>query len=292
MNGWSITDIPDQRGRRFVITGANSGLGEQMALAVGAAGAEVVLAARNVEKSRLVAEQIGPNATVASLDLADLASVRDFADSFDGADVLINNAGVMAIPLRRTADGFEMQIGTNFLGHFALTGLLLGRISDRVVTMSSLMHKQSRLDIDDLNWEHRKYNRWTAYGDSKLADLMLALELAERLSEAGSPKLSTAAHPGYAATDLQMHTESPLDWVMRLGNLTPLAQSASDGALPALFAATSPHAVNGEYYGPKGLGGMRGGPAVSGYRRVAGDRAVRRKLWAKAEELTGITFDV
>lgn len=292
MSGWSLADMPDQHGRRVVITGANSGLGAQMALALGHAGAEVVLAARNVDKSRQVAEQIGERATVVSLDLADLASVRGFAESFDGADVLINNAGVMAIPLRRTADGFEMQIGTNFFGHFALTGLILDRISDRVVTMSSLMHKSGRLDIDDLNWEDRKYNRWTAYGDSKLADLMFALELAEKFAEAGSPKLSTAAHPGYAATDLQMHTESPLDWVMKLGNLTPIAQSAAEGALPALFAATSPHAVNGEYYGPKGIGGMRGAPAVVGYRRAAADQALRQKLWDKAEELTGVTIDV
>ncbi|AVL99676.1 short-chain dehydrogenase [Gordonia iterans] len=290
MSGWSISDIPDQRGRRIVITGANSGLGEQMALILGRAGADVVLACRNLDKARAVADEIGPRATVASLDLADLASVRAFAEGFSGADVLINNAGVMAVPLRRTADGFEMQIGTNFLGHFALTGLLLDRIDDRVVTLSSLMHKNARLDVDDLNWHRRKYNRWTAYSDSKLADLMFALELAERLAEADSPKESLAAHPGYAATELQLHTESPLDWVMKLGNLTPIAQSAEDGALPALFAATSPHAVNGEYYGPKSLGGMRGAPAVAGYRRAASDREVRAKLWAEAELLTGVTF--
>lgn len=292
MSGWSITDMPDQTGRRVVVTGANSGLGEQMALALGRAGAEVTLACRNLDKARLVADQIGDNARVASLDLADLASVRAFADSFDGADVLINNAGVMAVPLRRTADGFEMQIGTNFLGHFALTGLVLDRIGDRVVTMSSLMHKSARLDVDDLNWERRKYNRWTAYGDSKLADLMLALELADRLAGAGSDKASLAAHPGYAATELQLHTESPVDWVMKLGNMTPIAQSAAEGALPALFAATSPHAANGEYYGPKSFGGMRGAPAVAGYRRAADDAELRQKLWSAAEEMTGVAIDV
>lgn len=291
MSGWSITDMPDQRGRRIVVTGANSGLGEQMALALGRAGAEVTLACRNLDKARLVADQIGDNARVASLDLADLASVRAFAESFDGADVLINNAGVMAIPLRRTADDFEMQIGTNYLGHYALTGLILDRIDERVVTMSSLMHKSARLDVDDLNWKRRKYNRWTAYGDSKLADLMLALDLADRLERSGSAKMSLAAHPGYAATDLQMHTESPVDWVMKLGNMTPIAQSAADGALPALFAATSPHAANGEYYGPKHFGGMRGAPAVAGYRRAADDPELRRKLWSAAEELTGVTID-
>ncbi len=292
MGEWKLSDMPDQKDRRIVITGANSGLGEQMARALGAAGAQVTLACRNVEKAQRVADAIGENATVAALDLADLASVRTFAEGFAGADVLINNAGVMAVPQARTADGFEMQIGTNFLGHFALTGLVLDRIDDRVVTLSSLMHKRARLDIDDLNWESRRYNRWIAYGDSKLADLMFALELASRLTDAGSEKISLAAHPGYAATDLQGHTETPLEWVMKLGNLTPIAQTAAEGALPALFAATSPHAVNGEYYGPKGFGELRGAPAVAGRRRAADDARLRTRLWDKATELTGVEVPV
>ncbi|MFC0314455.1 oxidoreductase [Gordonia phosphorivorans] len=292
MSGWSIADMPDQRGRRIVVTGANSGLGEQTARALGRAGADVVLACRNVEKAQRVADEIGANATVAALDLADLGSVRAFADGFEGADVLVNNAGVMALPLGRTADGFEMQIGTNFLGHFALTGLILDRIGDRVVTLSSLAHNVARLDIDDLNWERRKYNRWVAYGDSKIADLMMALELADRLRQAGSSTVSLAAHPGYAATELQTRTESPIDWVMKLGNMTPLAQSASDGALPTLYAATAPDAANGTFYGPGSLGGMRGAPAVAGYRSVADDPAVRGRLWATAEELTGVSYGV
>ncbi len=292
MTDWTTADMPDQHGRRFVVTGANSGLGEQMALALGAAGAEVVLACRNVEKARAVADRIGERARVAALDLADLNSVRAFAAEFAGADVLINNAGVMATPLRRTADGFEMQIGTNFLGHYALTGLILDRIADRVVTLSSLMHKRAKLNVDDLNWSDRRYNRWTAYGDSKLADLMFALELADRLASAGSAKRSLAAHPGYAATELQGHTESLLDWVMKVGNATPLAQPAAAGALPALFAATAPEAENGGYYGPKGPGEMRGAPAPAGMRRVARDGALRARLWDRAAELTGVTFDV
>ncbi|MFZ2511132.1 MAG: oxidoreductase [Gordonia sp. (in: high G+C Gram-positive bacteria)] len=292
MGEWTLADMPEQEGRRVVITGANSGLGEQMALALGAAGAQVTLACRNVEKAQRVADAIGRTATVAPLDLADLASVRAFADGFDGADVLINNAGVMAVPQARTADGFEMQIGTNFLGHFALTGLILDRISDRVVTLSSLMHKRARLNIDDLNWESRRYSRWTAYGDSKLADLMFALELAARLGGAGSAKYSLAAHPGYAATELQGHTETPFEWVMKLGNLTPIAQSPAAGALPALFAATSPHAANGEYYGPNGFGELRGAPAVVGRRRAADDRELRNRLWDKATELTGVDIAV
>lgn len=291
MSNWTAADIPDQTGRRFVVTGANSGLGEQMALALGAAGAEVVLACRNVERSSAVADRIaGGRGTAVALDLADLSSVRGFADAFDGADVLINNAGVMAVPQGTTADGFERQIGTNFLGHFALTGLILDRIADRVVTMSSLMHKRGRLQLDDLNWERRSYQRWTAYGDSKLADLMLAMELADRLAAAGSTKSSLAAHPGYAATDLQLHTESPLNLLMKVGNLTPLAQSAAQGALPALFAATSPDARNGKYYGPRGLGEMKGAPTEVGMRRAAKDKALRSQLWARAEEHTGVTL--
>ncbi|GAC58784.1 putative oxidoreductase [Gordonia hirsuta DSM 44140 = NBRC 16056] len=292
MGGWGLSDMPSQQGRRVVITGANSGLGEQMAIALGAAGAQVTLACRNVAKAQRVADWIGPHARVAELDLADLASVRAFADGFDGADVLINNAGVMAIPQARTADGFEMQIGTNFLGHFALTGLVLDRIDDRIVTLSSLMHKRARLDVDDLNWQQRKYSRWVAYSDSKLADLVFALDLADRLAKAGSAKASLAAHPGYAATELQGHTETPFEWVMKLGNLTPIAQSAADGALPALFAATSPHAANGEYYGPRSFGEMRGAPAPASYRRAADDPDLRRRLWDKAEELTGVQVTV
>ncbi|MCK5757269.1 MAG: SDR family NAD(P)-dependent oxidoreductase, partial [Mycobacterium sp.] len=165
MSKWTTADIPDQTGRRFVVTGANSGLGAETAKALAKAGATVTLACRNVNKAQPVAAEIGPNATVAQLDLADLASVRTFADSCDGADVLINNAGVMAIPMRRTADGFEMQMGTNHLGHFALTALLLPKIADRVVTLSSSMHQIGRIDLDDLNWEARRYRRWRAYGD-------------------------------------------------------------------------------------------------------------------------------
>lgn len=292
MGGWQLSDMPGQDGRRIVITGANSGLGEQMARALGAAGAQVTLACRNVAKAQRVADEIGDNASVAPLDLADLASVRAFADGFGGADVLINNAGVMAVPQARTADGFEMQIGTNFLGHFALTGLILDRIDDRVVTLSSLMHKRARLNIDDLNWESRKYSRWTAYGDSKLADLMFSLELADRLANTGATKIALAAHPGYAATELQGHTETPFEWVMKLGNLTPIAQSAADGALPALFAATSPHAANGKYYGPDGIGELRGAPTEVKYRRAAADQDLRNRLWDKATELTGVEISI
>ena len=180
MAKWTAADAPDQTGRSFVVTGANSGLGEQTARALAARGGTVVLACRNVEKGAAAAARMGGDVSVRQLDLADLASVRAFAEQTGQFDVLVNNAGVMAIPLRRTADGFEMQLGTNFLGHFALTVLLLPSITDRVVTVSSNAHRWGRVHIDDLNWERRRYRRWLAYGQSKLADLMFAYELDRR----------------------------------------------------------------------------------------------------------------
>lgn len=289
MSGWGVGDIPDQQGRTFIITGANSGLGAVAARALAGAGAQVVLACRNLDKARAVADEIGERARVRHLDLADLSSVRSFADEVESAHVLINNAGVMAVPLRRTADGFEMQIGTNHLGHFALTGLLLGKISERIVTVSSGAHNMGAIDLDDLNWERRPYKRWAAYGQSKLANLLFGFELQRRLTAAGSAKLSVAAHPGYAATDLQSHTESILDKVMAVGNKLA-AQSAEMGALPELFAATA--AVDpGAYYGPTGLGGSRGYPGPSGCSKRAKDQLTARSLWDLSERLTGVKFD-
>ncbi|GAA4664805.1 oxidoreductase [Gordonia humi] len=257
-----------------------------------AAGARVTLACRNQSTARIVAERIGPAATVASLDLADLASVRAFADTVDEADVLVNNAGLMATPLRRTVDGFEMQMGTNHLGHFALTALLLPKITERVVTVSSLMQYGSRKRFDDLNWEDRTYNRWVAYGDSKLADMTFALELARRFEVSGSSTMSVAAHPGYAATGLTGKSQTPVDLIMNLGSALHLGQPASQGALPTLYAATSADAVNGGYYGPDRLGGLRGHPTTARPRRAATDQALRDLLWAESERLTGIAFEV
>ncbi|WP_040788497.1 oxidoreductase [Nocardia paucivorans] len=289
MSGWGVRDIPDQQGRTFIVTGANSGLGAVAARALAGAGAQVVLACRNVDKGRAVADEIGPRAEVRRLDLADLASVREFAAGVDRADVLINNAGVMAIPLRRTVDGFEMQIGTNHLGHFALTGLLLDKIADRIVTVASGAHVIGAIDLDDLNWERRTYRRWAAYGQAKLANLMFAYELQRRLTAAGSTTISVAAHPGYAATELQSHTETFLDAVMALGNRL-LAQSAEMGALPELYAATAAEVEPGGYYGPVGLGGMRGSPGRSGSSARAKDEATARALWELSEKLTGVTY--
>ncbi|MBY6412708.1 SDR family NAD(P)-dependent oxidoreductase [Rhodococcus sp. BP-252] len=285
---WTASDIPDLTGRRFIVTGANSGLGEVTARALGKAGADVVLACRDTNKGDAVARSIGPRAHVRRLDLADLGSVREFAHTVDTVDVLINNAGVMAVPNRRTVDGFEMQFGTNHLGHFALTGLLLPRITDRVVTMSSGLHQIGRIHLDDPNYDRRPYRRWGAYGQSKLANLMFALELDRRLAASGSSVKSLAAHPGYARTNLQSHTETVYDKVMGIGNL--FAQSAERGALPELYAATSAEVTSGLYIGPDGPFELRGYPTIVGYAARVRDRAVAAGLWEKSEALTGVTY--
>ena len=286
---WTTADIPDQTGRTIVVTGANSGLGAATASALAAKGATVVLACRTVSKGEAAAATMTGNVSVARLDLADLSSVRAFAEASGPVDVLVNNAGVMAVPKSRTADGFETQIGTNFLGHFALTGLLLSKISTRVVTLSSGMHRMGKINLADLNWQSRRYGRWAAYGQSKLADLIFAMELQRRLVAHGSAVASLAAHPGYAATELQSHTQSVQDRVMALGN-TIIAQSADMGALPTLYAATSPDAVGGAYYGPDGIGELRGYPKVAGMSGSARDEALAAKLWLTAEDLTGVSY--
>jgi NAD(P)-dependent dehydrogenase (short-subunit alcohol dehydrogenase family) len=289
MSTWTAEDIVDQTGRTFVVTGANSGLGAATARELGAHGATVVLACRNTDKGQDAAATMTGAVSVRRLDLADLSSIRQFAEQTDGADVLINNAGVMAIPKRRTADGFEMQIGTNFLGHFALTARLLPKITDRVVTLSSFVHRFGRLNVDDLNWDSRHYQRWAAYAQSKLADLMFAYELQRRLEAQGSAVRSLAAHPGYASTELQSHTESVFDAVMGVGNRV-LAQSAADGALPTLYAATVPDLPGGAYYGPSGFREMRGRPQRVGSSRVSKNPALAATLWERASELTGVDF--
>lgn len=289
MTKWMAKDIAGQHGRTFIVTGANSGIGAVVAQALGAAGAQVVLACRDTEKGEAVARKIGSNAEVRKLDLADLASVRDFADGTEKVDVLINNAGVMALPLRRTADGFEMQIGTNHLGHFALTGLLLDKLTDRVVTMSSFAHQIGTLHTEDLNWEHRRYGRWSAYGQSKLANLLFSYELQRRLTQAGSPLKALAAHPGYASTNLQSHTESFLDGVMALGNRL-FAQDAEMGALPELYAAVDPNVDGGSYTGPGGLLELRGYPKLTSSNKKSNNVDDARRLWELSEKLTGVTY--
>src|ERR1700724_1782406 len=234
----SLTSIHDMTGRSVIVTGANSGIGRAAAHALAGAGAHVVPAVRNLEKGRAAAAAMPGETEVRPLDLASLDSIRGFAAGWDGEiGLLINNAGVMVPPLTRTADGFELQFGTNHLGHFALTNLLLGRVTGRVVTVSSTGHRVGSIDFDDLNWERKPYKAWRAYGQSKLANLLFTAELQRRLTAAGSRVLATAAHPGYAATNLQFHSQRRgLDLVGSLGNRL-LAQDAAGGALPTLYAA-------------------------------------------------------
>jgi NAD(P)-dependent dehydrogenase (short-subunit alcohol dehydrogenase family) len=287
---WTAADLPALDGRTFVVTGANSGIGLVAARELARAGARVVLAVRSVAKGEEAAKTISGDAEVRTLDLADLASVRAFADAWDGGlDVLVNNAGVMAVPEQRTVDGFEMQIGTNHLGHFALTNLLLPHITGRVVTVSSTAHRMGKISLDDLNWERRSYSRWPAYGQSKLANLLFTLELDRRLGEAGSDVRATAAHPGYAATNLQQHTGSRVqNGFMWLSNKL-VAQSDEMGALPTLYAATE-DVPSGSYAGPGGFQQQRGHPKLVGRTDAAKDAETARRLWDLSEELTGARF--
>ena len=299
---WSAQDIPDQTGRTVVVTGANSGLGFHTSLELARRGARVVMACRNLDKGRAAEQRLladAPDADVElrALDLADLGSVRSFADELDHdpLDLLVNNAGVMALPRLRTADGFEMQLGTNHLGHFALTGLLLPRLlraeAPRVVTVSSNAHKMGRVNFDNLNGD-RRYFRWAAYGQSKLANLLFALELGRR---AGSALTSVAAHPGYASTHLQFQaseaTGNPVDRLVNHVANAVLAQSDAAGALPSLYAATM-DLPSGAYVGPDGPGEFRGSPQLVAPNGRARDEETARRLWSVSEELTGVTFDL
>ena len=296
---WSAADIPGQGGRRFVVTGANSGIGLEAAKALAAAGADVVLACRNQEKGRRAEDEVrgaadGGTVSLASLDLSSLASVRSFADGLSGEiDVLVNNAGVMALPRRRTADGFEMQLGTNHLGHFALTGLLLDRVRDRVVTVSSNAHKFGRIAFDNLDGS-RRYFRWAAYGQSKLANLLFAQELQRRLDAAGSSVRSVACHPGFAATNLQFQaaqlTGNRIESLVNAALNKAVAQSSEAGALPTLHAATVPDIPGGAYVGPDGPGEWRGSPQITAPAGRAMKQDDARRLWEVSEEMTGVRF--
>jgi NAD(P)-dependent dehydrogenase (short-subunit alcohol dehydrogenase family) len=287
---WSTSEIPDQSGRTAIITGANSGIGRAAARALAAKGAHVVLAVRNTDKGAQAAAAMTGEVEVRPLDLADLSSVREFAAGWEGVvDLLINNAGVMIPPLSRTADGFELQFGTNHLGHFALTNLLLDHVTGRVITVSSGAHRFGAIDFEDLNWERRPYRAWRAYGQSKLANLLFTAELQRRLAAAGSDVLATAAHPGYAATNLQFHSERGLmDAISQLGNRF-VAQDEDDGALPTLYAAVAD--VPGDSFaGPGGFMEQRGAPKLVGRTKAARDEEVARRLWDVSEQLTGVRF--
>jgi NAD(P)-dependent dehydrogenase (short-subunit alcohol dehydrogenase family) len=289
-SSWTPADIPPQAGRTAVVTGANSGLGLETARALAAAGAHVVLAVRDPTRGEAAAAALPGSAEVRRLDLADLASVREFAAGWTGPlDLLVNNAGVMWVPAGETVDGFETHLGTNHLGPFALTNLLLPHLTDRVVTVSSATHRMGSVDVDDLNWRRRPYSPTAAYSASKLANLLFTLELQRRLAAAGSRVRALAAHPGYAATNLQSHTGSrPWNAVMAVANRV-IATSAADGALPTLFAATA-DLPGGGYAGPSRLGETRGAPTLVGRTAAASDPDLARRLWERSAELTGVDF--
>jgi NAD(P)-dependent dehydrogenase (short-subunit alcohol dehydrogenase family) len=306
MSGWSTADIPSQSGKTAVITGATGGLGYETALALAGAGATVVLTGRSDAKGRAALERIRaqfPKASISyeTLDLASLASVADFAARFAAAhtslDLLINNAGVMALPQRQTtADGFEMQLGTNYLGHYALTARLLPLLrranQPRVVNLSSLAHRSGAINFDDLQ-SARSYTPWKAYCQSKLAMLMFALELQRRSDAAGWGLLSNAAHPGYARTDLIPNGPgtSSLSW--QLGKLLQpyISHSAAEGALPTLFAAASLAAKAAGYYGPNGFYELKGPPAPAKIMPQAKDKTAGARLWDVSAALTGVSFE-
>ena len=302
MARWTADEIPDLSGRTAVVTGGNSGIGYHTALELARHGARVVVASRSGDKGRAAVKQIKDATSGAAvvewagLDLANLASVRDFATHFDGPlDLLVNNAGVMMVPRQLTVDGFEMQLGTNHLGHFALTGLLLpallgatGGVPPRVVTVSSGEHHKGTMDFDDLMGE-RTYGQMRAYQQSKLANLLFTFELQRRADTAGVNLLSVAAHPGFASTNLG-HSGNPLmALAVRVAQLA--AQPAAQGALPTLCAATAPDVQGAEYFGPDGRGEQRGYPQRVRASAAAQDEAAAKRLWDESEKLTGVRYE-
>jgi NAD(P)-dependent dehydrogenase (short-subunit alcohol dehydrogenase family) len=302
MSNWTTANAPDQSGRIAVLTGANTGVGYETAAALAAKGAHVVLAVRNLEKGKAAADLItratpGANVSLQELDLTSLESVRAAAEqlksNYDAIDLLINNAGVMMTPKSTTRDGFELQFGTNHLGHFALTGLLLDRVlaaqGSRVVTVSSQGHRFARTGIrfNDLQWE-RSYSRVGAYGQAKLANLLFTYELQRRLQ--GTNTIAVAAHPGASNTELARNLPVAIRWLATV--FTPLGQGAAMGALPTLRAATDPGVLGGQYFGPDGFGEQRGHPKVVASNQASHDTAAQRRLWAVSEELTGVVFPI
>jgi len=302
MAKWTTANIPDQTGRVAVITGANTGLGYETALALAGHGAHVVLAVRNLDKgkdaaARIAAKSSDAEVTLAELDLTSLDSIRAAAEQlrsdYDRIDLLINNAGVMWTPKGTTKDGFELQFGTNHLGHFAFTGLLLDRLlpiaGSRVVTVSSTGHRiRADIHFDDLQWE-RSYSRVAAYGQSKLANLLFTYELQRQLAPRGTT-IAAAAHPGGSQTELTRNLPPRLARVSAL--IEPLFQDPAMGALPTLRAATDPAVLGGQYFGPDGFGELQGHPKVVGSSDKSHDVETQRRLWAVSEELTGVVYPV
>ncbi|MFS8100180.1 SDR family NAD(P)-dependent oxidoreductase [Lentzea alba] len=295
MSRWTEADIPDQTGRTVLVTGANSGLGLRTTQVLAVKGAHVIMGCRSTERGEAARRSVQGSAEVLELDLADLSSVRAAADKVPALDVLINNAGIMAVPLGRTVDGFERQFGTNHLGHAALTWLLLPALRQRpgarVVTVSSLAHQYGHIDFSDPNYEHRPYGIRSSYGQSKLANILFARELERRSSDV----TSIAAHPGITVTELTNNmADAHKSLVLRLGGKIShlFSQSVEMGALPQLHAATSPEARGGQYYGPDSFNGMRGHPSVARMTSAARDDLAANRLWELTIKLTGITPDL
>jgi NAD(P)-dependent dehydrogenase (short-subunit alcohol dehydrogenase family) len=287
MTDWTAADLPSFAGRTVIITGANSGLGAVTARELARNGARIIMAVRNTNKGEVAAQQIPGQVEVRQLDLQDLSSVRQFADGIDKADILINNAGIMAVPFSLTVDGFESQIGTNHLGHFALTNQLLPKLSDRVVSVSSMAHWPGRINLDDLHWRNRRYSPWLAYSQSKLANLLFTSELQRRLDAVGSPLRAHAAHPGYSHTNLQGATGRKLGDALMSAATRVMATDADFGARQTLYAASQDLPGN-TFVGPRF--GQVGRTQPVGRSRRAQDGATATALWELSEQLTATKF--
>lgn len=294
---WDATKIDNQKGKVIIITGSTSGLGKEAAKVIAGKNAKVIMAVRNVDKGKEVVNEIknelrNADIDVRKLDLSNLSSIRAFAnvmmEDYDRLDILINNAGIMFGPYSKTVDGFENQFGTNHLGHFALTGLLMPLLKktegSRIVVLSSLGHTMGKLDFEDLNWEARKYDTQKAYGDSKLANLYFTYELARRLKREGNHPRITAAHPGWTATDLQRNS------AFMSGMNRFFAQRVHMGVLPTLRAAFDEEAKAGDFFGPSKLMNMRGYPVAHSSNKLSYDETIAKELWQRSEEMTGIKF--
>lgn len=295
---WTAENISDQKGKVVIVTGSSSGIGYEAARVLANKNAKVIIAVRNLEKgekakAKILAQNENADLLVMQIDLSDLSSVKSFAEEFNQKfnklDILINNAGVMIPPYSKTKDGFELQFGTNHLGHFALTLQLLDLIrktpNARIVTVSSGAHKFGNINFNDLNWETRKYSAWRAYGDSKIANLYFTSELSKRIGDEDNKILVTAAHPGWTATELQRHS-GLFEFLNGF-----FAMSIEQGTLPTLRAATDPDVQNGNYYGPHSIGEYRGYPVIVQPNALAKDESIAKKLWKVSEELTNIKFN-